>query len=70
MTGTADRVRSAVLAWEGVTVRDGHARLGRDDLGELPSRVLPWRVERLIARFRQRYERAQDMIDRRAGVFA
>ena len=67
---TAERVQKAVLSWEGVTVRDGHARLGRDDLGPLPDRVLPWRVERLIARFRARYERAADLIDRRAGVLA
>ena len=67
---TAEHVREAVLAWEGVTVHNGHARLGRDDLGMLPRRVLPWRVDRLIERFRKRYERAQDLIDRRAGVLA
>jgi hypothetical protein len=68
---TAERVRKAVLSWEGVTVRDGHARLGRDDLGVLPTRVLlPWRVDRLIARFRARYEQAADLVDRRAGVLA
>jgi len=66
---TAERVRKAVLAWEGVTVRDGHARLGRDDLGKLPNRVLlPWSVDRLIERFRARYEQAADLVDRRAGV--
>ena len=65
---TAERVQQAVLSWEGVTVRNGHARLGRDDLGELPRRVLPWRVDRLIDRFRARYEQAADLIDRRAGV--
>ena len=70
MTNTADRVRSAVLSWEGVTVRDGHALLGRDDLGRLPARVLPWMVDRLIERFRKRYDRAADLVDRRAGVFA
>jgi hypothetical protein len=70
MIATADRVRTAVTSWEGVTVRNGHARLGRDDLGELPRHVLPWRVERLITRFRERYEAAADLIDRRAGVFA
>jgi hypothetical protein len=67
---TAEHVRKAVLSWEGVTVHDGHARFGRDDLGPLPQRVLPWRVERLIRRFRKRYERAQDLVDRRAGVLA
>ena len=68
---TAERVQKAVLSWEGVTVRDGHARLGRDDLGELPRRVLlPWSVDRLIQRFRARYEQAADLIDRRAGVMA
>ena len=68
---TAERVQQAVLSWEGVTVRDGHARLGRDDLGKLPSRVvLPWSVDRLIERFRARYEQAADLVDRRAGVFA
>ena len=70
MNATAGRVRKAVTSWEGVTVRDGHARLGRDDLGELPRHVLPWRVGRLIDRFRKRYEAAADLIDRRAGVFA
>jgi len=67
---TAEHVRKAVLSWEGVTVRDGHARLGKDDLGRLPQRVLPWTVNRLIERFRTRYERAQDLVDRRAGVLA
>ena len=67
---TAERVQKAVLSWEGVTVRDGHARLGRDDLGKLPKRVLPWSVDRLIERFRARYEQAADLIDRRAGVLA
>ena len=67
---TAEHVRKAVLSWEGVTVRDGHARLGKDDLGRLPQRVLPWSVNRLIERFRSRYERAQDLVDRRAGVLA
>jgi hypothetical protein len=68
---TAERVQQAVLSWEGVTVHDGHARLGRDDLGRLPSHVLlPWSVNRLIQRFRARYERAADLIDRRAGVLA
>jgi hypothetical protein len=70
MSNTADRVRSAVMSWEGVTVRDGHALLGRDDLGRLPSRVVPWMVDRLIERFRKRYDRAADLVDRRAGVFA
>jgi hypothetical protein len=65
-TDGADRVRSAVLSWEGVTVRDGRARLGLDDLGRLPRRV--WNVERAIERFRKRYERAADLLDRRAGV--
>jgi hypothetical protein len=67
---TAERVQQAVLSWEGVTVRDGHARLGRDDLGRLPQRVLPWSVNRLIERFRRRYEQAADLVDRRAGVLA
>jgi hypothetical protein len=64
----AERVRRAVTSWEGVTVRDGHARLGRDDLGRLPRRVLAFKVERTIGRFRSRYERAADQVDRRAGV--
>jgi hypothetical protein len=66
----AERVRRAVLSWEGVTVRDGRARLGRDDLGRLPQHPLPWSAERVIARFRRRYERAADLVDRRAGVLA
>ena len=66
----AERVRRAVTSWEGVTVRDGHARLGRDDLGRLPRRVLAFNVERTIGRFRTRYERAADQVDRRAGVRA
>jgi hypothetical protein len=68
LTSPADRVRSAVLSWEGVTVRNGRALLGRDDLGPLPVRVLPWRANELIERFRRRYERAADLVDRRAGV--
>ena len=67
---TAERVHKAVLSWEGVTVRDGHARLGRDDLGRLPRRALPWSVDRLIKRFRARYEKAADLVDHRAGVLA
>jgi hypothetical protein len=67
-SAAADRVRHAVLAWEGVTVRDGHARLGTDDLGRLPRRLPGWNVERAIARFRARYDRAADRVDRRAGV--
>ena len=68
---TAEHVRDAVLSWEGVTVRNGHARLGREDLGELPRRVLlPWRVNRLIERFRARYEQAAAALDQRAGVLA
>jgi hypothetical protein len=66
----AEQVRRAILAWEGVTVRDGHARLGTDDLGRLPRHVPGWNVNRTVARFRARYERAADRIDRRAGVAA
>jgi hypothetical protein len=66
----AERVRRAVTSWEGVTVRDGHARLGRDDLGRLPRRVLAFNVDRTIERFRSRYEAAADLLDRRAGVHA
>ena len=68
MTSPADRVRSAVLSWEGVTVRNGHALLGRDDLGPLPGRVLPWMANKLIESFRERYERAAALVDLRAGV--
>jgi hypothetical protein len=64
----AELVRRAVLSWEGVTVRDGRARLGTDDLGRLPRRLLPWSADRAIARFRARYEAAADRVDRRAGV--
>jgi len=64
----AERVARTVLGWEGVTAVSGHARLGRDDLGALPRRV--WNPERVIAKFRARYERAADAIDRRAGVRA
>jgi hypothetical protein len=66
----AERVRRAVTSWEGVTVRDGHARLGRDDLGRLPRRVIGFNVQRTIERFRTRYNRAADLVDRRAGVRA
>jgi hypothetical protein len=66
----AEQVRRAVLAWEGVTVRDGHARLGTDDLGRLPRHMPNWNVKRAVARFRTRYERAADLVDRRAGVAA
>jgi hypothetical protein len=67
---SAERVRRAVTSWEGVTVRDGHARLGRDDLGRLPRRALALNVQRTIERFRSRYERSADLVDRRAGVRA
>jgi hypothetical protein len=66
----AERVRRAVLSWEGVSVRDGHARLGREDLGALPRRVFGFNVERMIERFRSRYDAAADSLDRRAGVLA
>jgi hypothetical protein len=64
----AERVRRAVMSWEGVTVRDGHARLGPDDHGRLPKRVLS--ADRTIDRFRRRYDKAADRVDRRAGVRA
>jgi hypothetical protein len=66
----SETVRRIVLAWEGVTVRDGHARLGRADLGRLPRHVLPWSVDRVVERFRRRYDAAADLLDRRAGVHA
>jgi hypothetical protein len=59
-----------VLAWEGVTARRGEARLGRESLGRLPRHVRAGQLERVLETFRERYDRAAEVVDRRAGVRA
>ena len=61
-----------MTSWEGVTSRRGRAgtvelRLGRHVLGRLPV-TGPVDERSLIGRMREAYERAQDALDRRAGV--
>jgi hypothetical protein len=69
-----DRIEREVISWEGVTKRRGRFgtiefRLGRHLLGMLPLAGLV--DERtVIQRMRDDYERAQDMLDRGAGVTA
>jgi hypothetical protein len=66
----ASQLADAVLAWEGVTARRGEARLGREPLGRLPRHVRAGELERVVEMFRERYERAANAVDRRAGVRA
>jgi hypothetical protein len=70
----ADTITREVTSWEGVTSRRGpfgtvEFRFGRFVLGALPLGGL---VEErtIIERMRDAYERAQDALDRRAGVTA
>jgi hypothetical protein len=66
------RIEREVTSWEGVTKRRGRFgtvefRLGRHLLGMLPLAGLV--DERtVIERMREAYERAQDRLDRSAGV--
>ena len=74
MTGFAETIEKEVTSWEGVTKRRGRFgvvefRLGRYVLGMLPLAGLV--DERtIIQRMRDAYERAQDRLDRGAGVLA
>ena len=70
----AEEIEREVTSWEGVTKRRGkfgtvEFRLGRYVLGMLPLGGLV--DERtIIQRMRDAYERAQDRLDRGAGVTA
>ena len=72
MSGFADTIVREVTSWEGVTSRRGpfgtvEFRFGRFVLGALPLAGLV--DERtIIERMRDAYERAQDRLDRGAGV--
>jgi hypothetical protein len=72
MSGFAEVIEKEVTSWEGVTKRSGkfgvtEFRLGRYVLGKLPLAGLV--DERtIIQRMRDAYERAQDRLDRGAGV--
>jgi hypothetical protein len=74
MTSFAEKIEREVTSWEGVTKRHGkfgvtEFRLGRYVLGMLPLGGLV--DERtIIQRMRDAYERAQDRLDRGAGVLA
>jgi hypothetical protein len=70
----AETIKREVTSWEGVTLRRGpygtvEFRFGRFVLGALPLAGLV--DERtIIERMRDAYERAQDVLDRGAGVTA
>ena len=72
MTSFHESIEREVTSWEGVTKRRGkfgtvEFRLGRHLLGMLPLAGLV--DERtVIQRMRDAYERAQDKLDRGAGV--
>jgi hypothetical protein len=74
MTSFHENIEREVTSWEGVTKRRGRYgtvefRLGRHLLGMLPLAGLV--DERtVIQRMRDAYERAQDKLDRGAGVMA
>ena len=74
MTSFHSNIEREVTSWEGVTKRQGRFgtiefRLGRHLLGMLPLAGLV--DERtVIQRMRDAYERAQDKLDRGAGVTA
>ena len=74
MTSFHSNIEREVTSWEGVTKRQGRFgtiefRLGRHLLGMLPLAGLV--DERtVIQRMRDAYERAQDKLDRGAGVMA
>jgi hypothetical protein len=85
MTRFAETIEKEVTSWEGVTKRRGkfgtvEFRLGRYVLGMLPLGGLvddersggeaSGRDRRIIQRMRDAYERAQDRLDRGAGVMA
>jgi hypothetical protein len=69
VTAFADTITREVTSWEGVTSRRGpfgtvEFRFGRYLLGGLVDE------RTIIERMRSVYERAQDALDRRAGVIA
>jgi hypothetical protein len=72
MSTFAETIKREVTSWEGVTLRRGpygtvEFRFGRFVLGALPLAGLV--DERtIIQRMRDAYERAQDRLDRGAGV--
>ena len=74
MTSFAETIKREVTSWEGVTLRRGahgtiEFRFGRFVLGALPLAGLV--DERtVIRRMRDAYEKAQDTLDRSAGVGA
>ncbi len=74
MSAFQSRIEREVTSWEGVTKRIGsfgtiEFRFGRFVLGALPLAGLV--DERtIIERMRDAYERAQDRLDRGAGVLA
>jgi hypothetical protein len=74
MSRFAENVTREVTSWEGVTARrvgfgTVEFRLGQYLLGKLPLGGLV--DERtIIERMREAYEKAQDALDRRAGVTA
>ena len=74
MSTFAETIKREVTSWEGVTLRRGpygtvEFRFGRFVLGALPLAGLV--DERtVIQRMRDAYERAQDVLDRGAGVTA
>jgi len=74
MSSFALNIKREVTSWEGVTLRRGpygtvEVRLGRFVLGAVPLAGLV--DERtIIQRMRDAYERAQDALDRGAGVTA
>jgi hypothetical protein len=72
MSTFAESIKREVTSWEGVTLRRGpfgtvEVRFGRFVLGAVPLAGLV--DERtIIRRMREAYERAQDRLDRSAGV--
>jgi hypothetical protein len=74
MSSFSETIKREVTSWEGVTLRRGpygtvEVRFGRFVLGAVPLAGLV--DERtIIQRMREAYERAQDKLDRSAGVTA
>jgi hypothetical protein len=74
MTNFAESIKREVTSWEGVTLRRGpygtvEFRFGRFVLGALPlAGLVDERI--IIKRMRDAYEKAQDALDRSAGVTA
>jgi hypothetical protein len=74
MSTFAETIKREVTSWEGVTLRRGpfgtvEFRFGKFVLGALPLAGLV--DERtIIKRMRETYEKAQDALDRSAGVTA